>query len=122
MKRKQKILDRLTASLKKKGAKQIRSVQDENVDPRSLSFKWNKKKYTPDVVAIYPDKKDIFCVESKINKSNIPDLISKWILFGLEARKNNGKFFLIVPPEKQKYCQELIKSKQLSANLLPAMT
>ena len=114
------ITEKLTASIKKKGAKplRIRSVQGDRTTPRSLSFKWNKKSFKPDIVAFYPNKRDLFTIEPKINKKNISELISKWILMTIEAKRHGGKFYLVVPPKHVDYCSELIQDKQLRVELI----
>ena len=119
---KKKIIQRIKTSLKSKNVKEIRTAQSDSNKTRELSYKWNKKKFQPDVVAIYDKKKDLFCVEQKISKKNISDLISKWILFSLEARRSGGKFYLVVPAKHNDYCKEIIEDKKLSANLLPGLT
>lgn len=114
------ITEKLTKKIKKKGAEplRIRSVQGNEKTPRSLGFKWNNKTFTPDIVAFYPDKRDLFSIEPKINKKNIPELISKWILMAIEARRHGGKFFLVVPPKHEDYCDELIRDKQIRVELI----
>lgn len=116
---KQKTITRIATKLKKKkDITEVRSVSGDGKKPRLLSFKWAQKSYTPDVVAIYDDKKDLFSVEGKISKRTISDTIAKWILFSLEARRHGGKFYLVVPSNEMDYCKEIIKDKQLSANLM----
>ncbi|UKN01394.1 hypothetical protein K6119_16835 [Paracrocinitomix mangrovi] len=112
------ILTNIISNLKKKGAKEIRSGSGNSKKPNALTFNGTRKTFTPDVVALYEDKRDIFSIENKIVKANISDLIAKWILFGLEARKHNGSFYLVVSKENSAKCQDIIDSKKLSAELI----
>ena len=119
---KNKTIENIIQTLKKKDVDQIRSISQGTSDPRPLAYKWSRSSYKPEVVSINNGKKDLYAVENKINKKNISDLISKWILFGLEARKNGGNFYLFVPEKQVDYCQEIINEKRLSAKVMAAMS
>lgn len=114
------VSEKLINAIKNKGKKpsRIRSVQGNRTRPRSLKFKWHKKTFTPDIVAFYPDKRDLFSIEPKINKKNIPELVSKWILMAIEARRHGGKFYLVAPPKHEDFCNELIEDKKLRIELI----
>ena len=115
---KKDVLRKLMLNFKKKGVTEFRVNGFDKQIPRSVSFKGNRKSFTPDMVAIYENKRDLFSVENKILKSDLPDLIAKWILFGLEARRYGGNFYLVVDEKHSEQCQDIIKSKQLSVELL----
>ena len=87
--------------------------------PKPLAYNGSRRTFIPDIVAVYPKKHDYYAVEKKITKSNLPELIGKWILFALHARLKSGKFFLIVTGEQDaKRCREIIKTKQLAVELI----
>lgn len=112
------LLSNLVDRAKKKGATTIKANYTTYERPRSLMYRGHRKKYTPDVVAIQGNKRDLYSIEDKFSKKIIPELVSKWILFSLEARKNRGDFYIAVPESKEELCQELITSKQISAQLI----
>ncbi|MBD3636426.1 MAG: hypothetical protein HUJ25_03715 [Crocinitomicaceae bacterium] len=112
------IIKNLIKKEEKKGVKELRVGGYGKQKPRSLGFNGNRKTFTPDLVALYEDRRDLFSVENKVVKSNIKDLIAKWILFGLEARKHGGRLYVVVPEKDRKKCEEIIEQKQLSAELI----
>ena len=112
------LLSNLVNTAKKRGATKIKANHRKYERPRSLMYRGHRKKFTPDVVAIQDGKKDFYSIEDKFNKKIIPEIISKWILFSLEARKNRGDLYIAVPESKEEMCQELIDSKQISAQLI----
>ena len=115
---KKDILKNLMSKFKKKGADKFKVGVPGKEQPQALSFNGNRKKFTPDMVAIYENKRDLISVEPKILKAELPNLIAKWILFGLEARRHGGDFYLVVEKKHLKKCKEIIESKRLSAELL----
>lgn len=112
------IVEKLIQRFRKDGAREFRSILKNSKSPQKLAFKGNRKMFMPDLVVIYQNKRDLISVESKIVKSQLPDLIAKWILFGLEARRYGGNFYLVVAEKNSKKCREIIQSKQLSAEIL----
>ena len=112
------LLSKLVNKAKKTGATEIKANHRKYERPRSLMYRGHRKKFTPDVVAIHDNKKDLYSIEDKFSKKVIPEIISKWILFSLEARKNSGDLYIAVPEAKEELCQELIDSKQISAQLI----
>lgn len=111
-------IQKLKEKLKRNGANSIQTSLGKTDKPSSLSFKGGRKSYMPDIVAEFENKTDLFSIEHKISKSGWPDLISKWILFGLEARKNGGHFYVVVSKDNSKQCKEIIAAKRLSAELI----
>lgn len=105
-------------NLSAKGANLIRTSLGKTDHPRSISYKGGRKSYTPDIVAEYDNKCDLFSVEHKIKKTQWKDLVSKWILFGLEARRRGGRFYVVVNESNAKKCRDIIASKGLSAHLI----
>jgi hypothetical protein len=111
-------INNLINQLKKNNPLLIQSVVDLENTPRVLAFRGNRSSFTPDIIAIYDHKRDFFAIENKIKKKELPQLISKWILFGLEARKNKGKFYIVTEKKHSEKFQKIIDDKQLSAQLI----
>lgn len=114
---KAKIIESIITKAKDKGADRITAKTSKADKPDGLSYKGSRVSFTPDVVAHYPNKRDLFSIEGKLVKSKLPEMISKWILFSLEARKRRGKFYLMVPEKSEDKFAEIINEKQISVEL-----
>jgi len=112
------ILDRVKSKVDDRNVIEFRSKSGKDKGPRSLSLNGSRKLFTPDFVALYKNKRDLFSIEKKILKTDLPNLIAKWILFALEARKHGGDFYLVVSEKNSDQCRQIIKSKQLSVQLI----
>ena len=114
---KSKIIDQIISTAKEKGAQRIAANAKNNEKPDGLGYKGSRVNFVPDVVAYYPNKRDLFSIEEKMTASKLPEMISKWILFSLEARKRKGKFYLMVPEKNEEKFAQIISDKQISAEL-----
>lgn len=112
------ILEKIKKEVKSKEVIEWRSKDSKTKQPKSFGLNGSRKTFTPDLVAVYENKQDLFAVENKIVKAELPNLISKWILFGLEARKARGNFYVVVAKKYADQCKALIESKQLSAEVI----
>ena len=113
-----KAFDYLLKRIKKGNVNEIRATIKNYETPDSLLYRGMKKAFVPDMVAYYPEKRDFFSIENELTKKSISDNIAKWILFGLEARKHSGNFFIVVPEAKEDRFRELVDSKQISAEII----
>jgi hypothetical protein len=114
---KSKIIDQIINTAKEKGAEKVAANVKNNAKPDGLGYKGSRVNFVPDVVAYYPNKRDLFSIEEKMTTSKLPEMISKWILFSLEARKRKGKFYLMVPEKNEEKFAQIINEKQISAEL-----
>lgn len=114
---KTKLIDKIVSTAKEKGAERIAAKTKNTEKPIGLGYKGSRVNFVPDVVAYYPNKRDLFSIEEKMVKSKLPEMISKWILFSLEARKRKGKFYLMVPEKNEASFAQIISEKQISAEL-----
>lgn len=113
------MIDKLSQQLKKQEKSvQIKSLTDPDNIPRPLAFRGSRKAYTPELVAIYNSRSDLYSIEKDLPKKHISDLISKWILFGLEARNRRGRFYIVSPKKISPEIQSIINDKQLSAEVI----
>lgn len=115
---KKEFIKKIIQKLNKQDVVDIKVTGEKSKEPRTLEMRGSRKSFKPDVVAEFENKRDIFSVETKLNKSDLPDLITKWILFGLEARKHRGQFYVVVSKDNADKCQQIISSKQLAAQIL----
>lgn len=74
--------------------------------------------FSPDAVVQYDGSSDFFAIEGELTKANTPELIYKWILFSMEAKKLKGKLFIVVAKNKEHEYSHLIGWKQIDATLL----
>ncbi len=116
---KDQMMKRVVSSSSVKKAGDIRSELKGYPKPRKLSYKGNQKGFYPDVVAEFDAKTDVYCVEPKLRKSDLPEVIGKWILFSMEARKRKGEFYLVVPEKSRDEFDEIVTSKMIRAEILP---
>ena len=115
--KKNDVLKQIVKQAKVKEAVNIEATIGGFVSPKSIRYRNAKNAYTPDVVVSYETKKDIFFIEDRLNKTLLPDMITKWILFSLEARKRKGKFYLMIPEKQKERFEQVIRDKQISAEI-----
>lgn len=90
-------------------------------EPEKFSYHgtFGAKKYLPDAVLGYEESCDIFSIEPSLSKKVLGESLHKWILFSSSAKKKNGNLYLVVDEEKQDDFEKLLKSKMISARILP---
>ena len=115
---KKEIINSIILVVKKKGAQLIKSKAKNAVSPMSYSLKGSKKSYTPDIVAKYETRQDFFAVEGRFKTKDVPDLITKWILFASSARNTGGKLYLVVKKNGAAKFERIIAEKSISAHLI----
>lgn len=115
---KREIVKRIMKLVAKQGAEKIRVKLDSENAPKTFAFKGSKKKFIPDIVAEFQNREDYFAIEAKPKKEDLPDLKSKWTLFGLIARNKGGNFFLVVNKSHSSKFEEIISEESLSAKLI----
>jgi Holliday junction resolvase len=109
---------KLIKSLSDKGAKLIKVKASGNQSPRAYAYRGSRKQFTPDLVAEYDNHQDFYAIEEKFLKKDLPERISKWILFGISARNKGGRFYLVVNKKESEKYKEIINEKSLSAELI----
>lgn len=104
--------------LKSSSHLELKIKGSRNNAPLPIHYYNSKKKFIPDVVVSYANKRDYYVFESVIEERDISHLMFKWILFSAEARKLNGKFYLVVDKTNVPYCKNVIIDKQLDVELV----
>jgi hypothetical protein len=105
-------------TIKGKGVLEVKVKGNKDKQPKKYSYNDARKSYMPEVTAVYEKKTDFYAIEKKITKDILPDLIAKWILFSMEARRLNGVFYLVVDESNASKCQAIIDRKQLAIELI----
>lgn len=115
---KNEVINELIKQFNKNNATTIEVSKKGYSAPKTIGFRNARSSFKPDIVAAYGNKKDYYSIEEKYNKTLLPDMISKWILLSLEARKNKGKLFVVVPEKLKESFSSLIEDKQISAEIV----
>ncbi|MCB9224437.1 MAG: hypothetical protein R2780_06230 [Crocinitomicaceae bacterium] len=115
---KKEMTKQLINSLQKKGVQMIRQHASGSESPKAYAFRGGRKTYTPDIVAEFENRHDFFAVEDKFRKKDIPDMVAKWILFGVTARNKGGRFYLVVNEDESDKFREIVTEKALSAEII----
>jgi len=112
------IMDNLKKLAKKNGAIKIEAVGDKNNTPAPYQYNGTRKNFIPDMAVTFEDRVDLFSIENSTAKKHMPEMILKWILFSLEARKKGGDFYIAVVKGKEDVFKEIIESKMISAEVI----
>jgi hypothetical protein len=115
-------LQQIIKSTNKEEAQKVESVMSNDKRPDWLSFGgYNSKKYQPDAVVRYKGYADIYSIENKLSKKVTSDLLQKWILFSLEARKMGGMLYLIIDDVVSDEAIEILAQKKIRAEVIPVV-
>ena len=116
---KDNLIEHVVSLSKKDGAKSIKADIKGYKKPGKYSYKGHTKGFYPDVVANYGKHSDVFSVEPKLRKSDLPEVIGKWILLSMEARRLKGEYYIVVPHKEKGDFEEIVESKMIRAEVLP---
>ncbi|MFD1553970.1 hypothetical protein DNU06_13805 [Putridiphycobacter roseus] len=95
---------------------QVNGSKDNS--PAPIGYSRSDKKFMPDIVAKFKNKRDIYAIEKDISDNDIHLLVSKWILFSAEARKYFGTFYIVIPSAQEEEFEKIIIEKQLEVKLI----
>jgi hypothetical protein len=112
------IMDNLKKLAKKNGALKVQVAGDKNNTPDAYQYNGTRKNFIPDMAVTFEDRVDLFSIENSVAKKHLPEMILKWILFSLEARKKGGDFYIAVVKDKEAVFNEIIASKMISAEVI----
>lgn len=82
------------------------------------SYSKGSKSYMPDNEIISGNRVDLVCVEKKLLKKDLQENIQKWILLSIQAKKQNGEFFLFTETSQKGDFESLIDRLQLNVKLI----
>jgi len=90
-------------------------------EPDKLGFHggFTSKKYVPDAVLTYKESSDLFSIEASLSKKVLSEALHKWILFSTTAKRRKGDFYLVVEESKQEDFVKILKSKMITAEVIP---
>ena len=90
-------------------------------EPEKFSYhgSFGAKKYIPDAILDYEESCDIFSIEPSLSKKVLGESLHKWILFSSSAKRKNGNLYLVVDEDKQEDFEKILKSKMISAQVIP---
>lgn len=116
---KQDLFEKMLGKIGKSKTKKVRAAHTGYANPEPLSYGGhNAKKHHPDIVVEEGEQKDIYAIVPKLTKVAIAEGLGKWILFSIIAKQSGGKLFLVVYQNELDQLQNLVSSKQISAELV----
>lgn len=116
---KKEITKEILKKVSAKGAKLVKVKASGEDSPKAYAFRGSRKTFTPDIVAEFENRKDFYAIEEKFRKKDLPDMISKWILFGITARNKGGRFYLVVNKDESHKFEQIVTEKSLSVEIIP---
>ena len=115
----EKIIKGFVAEIEKSSPLKLKVKGHRYNPPRPVHFYGSKRNYIPDIeVTFANNKRSFYIFESEVKEDDISQLLFKWILFSSEAKKMSGKFYLVINKADAKYCEEVIRDKQLDVELV----
>lgn len=81
--------------------------------PDKIAFKGDEDAHAPDIEAIYDNEHHLYEIELDDNVK-----INKWKLMSLYAKKNSGKFYLVVPRWLKDPIIDQIKKEKIRARVI----
>lgn len=82
-------------------------------NPEKLTYEGKKNGFVPDIIAYFKKEANVYEIELDQKVS-----VDKWQLFDAFAKKNNGKFYVVVPDSFREEIRKIIKSHGISAGLI----
>lgn len=105
-------------SIRKKKNVAVKIKGGKSGQPKALSYRFSGISYTPYMEADFGERVDIYEFEKTFSKNDLPEQISKWILFSMRAKNCSGQFFLVVADDSKLKFEEIINDKQIEVVLL----
>ncbi len=113
------LLKKAIDHIKKTKANTIKADTAGYTKPDKIKVTGFNKSLFPDAEAHYDKRVDLYCVEPKMIKNDLPDSIGRWIFMSIEARKFGGNLYIVIPEgHKDKY-QAILTQKSISAEVMP---
>ena len=96
----------------------VRTKGSQTNQTKALSFNGSRSSHYPYLEVDHGKQTDFYEFEKSFAKSKLPDLISKWILFSIHAKRNLGDFYLVVDDKSKKQFDKIITEKKLDLEIL----
>lgn len=110
-------IDAFVDSLKKQSKNKVR-VKGTSKTTKAVSYSSSRSSFSPDVEVDHGNQTDIYEFEKSFAKTKLPEMISKWILFSIQAKKYSGVFYLVVDESTRLKFEKIVREKQLSVEVL----
>ena len=111
------IVSSVVLHLKQQGFSAVKANANGYATP--LKVKWDEEHegVVPDITGEHQGSVYVFDIETgdRINRNKAED---RWRLLSAFARRNNGKFYLIVPEKKASYVQEVAEDLKVQTEFL----
>lgn len=115
-------INNFVAKLRKDKKNQV-SVKGSSTNPtKSYSFNSSRSSHYPYMEVENDNRTDLYEFEKTFAKTKLPELIGKWILFSIHAKRKFGDFYLVVDDKSKHQFSKIISDKKLDIELITIKT
>ncbi len=108
----------IISNAKRERASEIFANAEGHTKPPKLKLSFNKV-CVPDAAVKFKNRTDLYLIETSINKKELGDRISQWIMVSAEARKLGGQLIIMAAESIIARIRELIEAKMIRAVVVP---
>ena len=114
-----KEIDQFVTELKKDDSNTIRVKDDNNNPTKKLNYRNTNVSFAPSIEVEHGKQTDVYEFEKSYSVSKLNELITKWILFSIRAKKLSGKCYIVVKAKDAVKFNKIIREKSLDIEVIP---
>jgi hypothetical protein len=111
-------IKKFTEKIRKDKNNRLRIKGSQTNPTRAFSYNGSRSSHYPAMEVDHGRQTDVYEFEKSFAKSKLPELISKWILFSIHAKRKSGDFFLVVDDKSKHEFNKIIADKKLDIQLI----
>lgn len=111
-------INKFVEKLRKNSKNTVRVKGSTKNPTRSYSFNNSRSNHAPYLEVDHGRQTDLYEFEKSFKKTGLPDLIGKWILFSIHAKRKSGDFYLVVDDKSKDQFSKIISDKKLDIELI----
>ena len=112
-----RIVYSVVGRLRQQGVTSIKANCSGFVQPGVIRWDENDEGIVPDIVAEHDGATHVFEIETRGNLD--PNTVEdRWRLLSVFARRSKGKFYLIIPEQKEDHLQRIVNDLSLRPEIL----
>lgn len=104
--------------LKKEKNVKVRKRGDINSPTIGFSFNHSSKSYFSSLEVVYSNHTDIYEFENKFKKDDLNELITKWIMLSIQAKRLSGVLYLVVYRKFKHEFNKVLLEKKIDAEIV----